>query len=34
MKLENNIVTQRKVEVLRKDNMEEEVIFPEDEEEP
>jgi hypothetical protein len=34
MKLENNIVTQRKVEVLRKDNMEEESLFPEEEEEP
>jgi hypothetical protein len=34
MKLENNIVTLIKVEVLRKDNMEEEVIFLEEEEEP
>jgi hypothetical protein len=34
MKLENNIVTLRKVEVLRKDNMEEEALFPEEEEEP
>jgi hypothetical protein len=34
MKLTNNIVTMRKVEVLKKDNMEEEVCFPEDEEEP
>jgi hypothetical protein len=34
MKLESNIVTLRKVKVLRKDNMEEEVIFLEEEEEP
>jgi hypothetical protein len=34
MKLESNIFTLRKVEVLRKDNMEEEVIFLEEEEEP
>jgi hypothetical protein len=34
MKLENNIFTLRKVEVLRKDNMEEEALFPEEEEEP
>ena len=33
MKLENSIVTQRKVEVLRKDNMEEEDLFPGDKEE-
>jgi hypothetical protein len=33
MKLKNNIVTMRKVEVLRKDKMEEEDIFPEEEEE-
>jgi hypothetical protein len=33
MKLENNIVTLRKVEFLRKNNMEEEVIFLEEEEE-
>jgi hypothetical protein len=33
MKLENNIVTLRKVEVLRKDNIEEEAIFPKEEEE-
>jgi hypothetical protein len=32
MKMENNIVTHRKVEVLRKDNMEEESLFIEDEE--
>jgi hypothetical protein len=31
MKLTNNIVTQRKVEILNKDNMEEEVIFSEEE---
>jgi hypothetical protein len=34
MKLTNNIVTMRKVEVLRKENMVEEVCFPEEEEEP
>jgi hypothetical protein len=34
MKLENNIVTLKKVEVLKKDNMEEEDLFPEEEEEP
>jgi hypothetical protein len=34
MKLENNIVTQIKVEFINKDNMEEEDIFPEEEEEP
>jgi hypothetical protein len=34
MKLTNNIVTMRKVEVLKKDNMEEEALFPEEEEEP
>jgi hypothetical protein len=34
MKLESNIVTLRKVEFLRKDNMEEESIFLEEEEEP
>jgi hypothetical protein len=34
MKLTNNIVTMRKVEVLKKDNMEEEFLFPEEEEEP
>jgi hypothetical protein len=33
MKLENNIVNLRKVEVLRKDNMEEEDLFLEEEEE-
>jgi hypothetical protein len=33
MKLKNNIVTMRKVEVLRKDKMEEEDIFSEEEEE-
>jgi hypothetical protein len=33
MKLTNNIVTMRKVEVLRKDNMVEEVHFLEEEEE-
>jgi hypothetical protein len=33
MKLTNNIVTMRKVEVLKKDNMEEESLFPEVEEE-
>jgi hypothetical protein len=31
MKLTNNIVTMRRVEVLKKNNMEEEVIFPEEE---
>jgi hypothetical protein len=34
MKLVNNIVTLRKVEFLKKDNMEEEALFPEEEEEP
>jgi hypothetical protein len=36
MKLTNNIVTMRKVEVLNKENMEEYTLFPkeEDEEEP
>jgi hypothetical protein len=34
MKLENNIVTQRKVHVLRKDNMEEEVLFPKEDKDP
>jgi hypothetical protein len=33
MKLANNIVTMKKVEVLRKENMEEEAHFLEDEEE-
>jgi hypothetical protein len=33
MKLKKNIVTMRKVEVLRKDKMEVEDIFPEEEEE-
>jgi hypothetical protein len=33
LKLTNNIVTMRRVEVLKKDNMEEEVLFPEVEEE-
>jgi hypothetical protein len=33
MKLTNNIVTMRKVEFLKKDNMEEEAIFSEEEEE-
>jgi hypothetical protein len=28
LKLTNNIVTMRRVEVLKKDNMEEEVFFP------
>jgi hypothetical protein len=30
MKLKNNIVTMRKVEFLKKDNMVEEVFFPEE----
>jgi hypothetical protein len=34
MKLENIIVTQRKVEVIKNDNMEKESLFPEEEEEP
>jgi hypothetical protein len=34
MKLENNIVILRKVEDIRKGNMEEEALFPEEEEEP
>jgi hypothetical protein len=34
MKLENNIVTLRKMEFLKKDNREEEPLFLEDEEEP
>jgi hypothetical protein len=33
MKFRNNIVTMRKVEILKKDNMVEKVIFPEEEEE-
>jgi len=33
MKLANNIVTMIKVEFLKKDNMVEEAIFPEEEEE-
>jgi hypothetical protein len=33
MKLTNNIVTMRRVEVLKKDNMEEDALFPEEEEE-
>jgi len=32
--MERNIVTLRKVEVLRKDNMEEDALFLEEEEEP
>jgi hypothetical protein len=33
MKLKNIIVTMRKVEVIEKENIEEEVLFPEEEEE-
>jgi hypothetical protein len=33
LKLTNNIVSRRRVEVLKKDGMEEEIIFPEKEEE-